>query len=282
VLPFAKKTFLGTLLPIRKTLLIILLVCSNYLLLPLINFSFGGGFKMSNGGPVFLTSKLCGYGLLKDYLDHHCDEGQYKLCAYKDSLPGNTPEFLWNYSGPLYKTGGWTAENSQELSKLDMAILKEPQYLKVFLRNGLSGAIDQLTMFNAGYDFLPYDSTSPPFGAISWHLKKDVPFFNQSGQTHGAIGFNLNLLNYIQFYAVFLCLGIAILLMFLGPLQRIDLAILGLFVLTLGNAIACAFFGDASHRYELRIVWILILLTVIQVFVKREQIAAKLKRRALH
>lgn len=270
-----KKQYRDQFLPVRRTMLIILLICSNYLVLPLINLSFGGGFRTAKGSSVFLTAKLCGYGLLKDHLDHHCDQGQYKLCAYKDSLPGSGPELLWNYSGALYKTGGWSDENILELSRLNNDILKQPQYMEVFVKRGIEGTIEQLFLFNVGNDFIPYDSSSAPFAAINWHLKKDVPYFNQSKQNRAELHFNFSLLNSIQSKIFFACVIIALLLAIFRPFQRVDLAILASFILLAGNAAACAFFSDIGNRYQSRVIWVVIMLTVIQITQKIAPLSGK-------
>jgi hypothetical protein len=196
----------------------------------------------------------------------------------QDSLPGSGPAFLWDYSGALYKTGGWENENVQELSRLNSDILKQPQYLKIFIERGLNGTGEQLFLFNVGNDFIPYDSSSAPFAAINWHLKKDVSYFNNSRQAQATLNFNFQLLNGIQSIVFFACVVISLLLAAFRPFQRIDLAILASFILLAGNAAACAFFSDIGNRYQLRVIWIVIVLSVIQIIHKSLLILGKQRK----
>jgi uncharacterized Tic20 family protein len=196
----------------------------------------------------------------------------------QDSLPGSGPAFLWDYSGALYKTGGWENENVQELSRLNSDILKQPQYLKIFIERGLNGTGEQLFLFNVGNDFIPYDSSSAPFAAINWHLKKDVSYFNNSRQARATLNFNFQLLNGIQSIVFFACVVISLLLAAFRPFQRIDLAILASFILLAGNAAACAFFSDIGNRYQLRVIWIVIVLSVIQIIHKSLLILGKQRK----
>ncbi len=47
----------------------------------------------------FLTARLVGGGVGRQYLRSHCGETNWEICRYKDHLSGNAKDFLWKSSG---------------------------------------------------------------------------------------------------------------------------------------------------------------------------------------
>jgi hypothetical protein len=258
-------------MPLRRTAVVTAMVALNVVLLPSLNFLFKGGFVSSRGSSVFMSARLCGYGLLQEYLDNNCDHKQYRICAYKDSLPHDGGRFLWDYSGPLYKLGGWK-EMSPELGRINRAILTDPAYLRVFAENGLRYTWKQLFLFKTGVDYEQYDTTSAPYGAIAWHLKNERELMLGSLQNTGRLNVSFYMLHIVQSGTLLVCLILSGLLMFVRPFHKTDMAVLAALILMVANAAICAFLSDAGSRYQARVIWIFPMLTILQLVIKKDQL----------
>ena len=90
------------------------------------------GAAISKSKHVFFVGSLLEKGVLKKYLDDNCPVKNYKICAYKDSLPASANDFWWDNNSPLYKIGDWKG-TKPEFNDIIHNTLTTPQYLGLYI-----------------------------------------------------------------------------------------------------------------------------------------------------
>lgn len=120
------------------------------ILIPSIHALFGGGFTYVKAGYLFRFNRLVELGVVDEYLRHNCDENQYVMCQYKDSIP---TDFLWDPKSPLTKLGGW-GKREEVYTTLIRDIQLSPKYWPKIALGSLFGGLQQFFNFEV-YDARP-------------------------------------------------------------------------------------------------------------------------------
>lgn len=255
---------------LKRIVTVWLIVIANYALLMGINYAVERKVFLSKGSDIFLTAKLCDDGLVNAYIENSCTDETPRLCALKDSIQPRLDHFLWSSNSVLYKMGGWN-EPSEEFAILNRKILTTQEFLKVYVTKGLSNSVNQFFSFDIGQDFLNYgDSASAPFVAINWFVKREVSAFMQSKQSHSALNFSFNTLNWIQCYVILTLLVFAVLSLFLSLELSSKWLLMVTFILLAANAMVCAFLTSVGGRYQSRMIWIVVVVMVIEIINNRK------------
>ncbi|AMS25931.1 hypothetical protein AEM51_01800 [Bacteroidetes bacterium UKL13-3] len=267
---FYTLLFKSKCISLKRIVTVWVIVIANYALLLGVNYAVARKVFLSKGSDIFLTAKLCDDGLVNTYLENCCTDETPRLCTLKDSIQPRLDHFLWSSNSVLYKMGGWN-EPSEEFAILNRNILTTPELLKVYVSKGLNNSIDQFFTFEVGQDFLNYgDSGSAPFGAINWFIKKEVPAFMQSKQSHSALNFSFNTLNCIQWCIILTLFVVAVLSLFLKVESSSKWILIAMFMLLAANAMVCAFLTSVGGRYQSRIIWIVVVVMVIETINNRK------------
>lgn len=225
-----------------------------YFTIPTLHYVHGGGFIRDKAAHVFLVGRLNQMGLLKPFLDEHCGKtGDWNLCIYKDSLPDN---FLWSPQSPVYRTGGWAA-NQTEYNRFLNAFFHSPPYVKKFCIKTFETAILQFFNYEGDIIFKEREG-NPPFDAIREVLPDQIPAIRLSEQ-YQEIWSN-KVLDVVQRFTVIA--GFLFLLYFLWaperwhlPVQKVRL--IGFLFLALGaNALVCGGGSMVDMRFQARVIWL--------------------------
>jgi hypothetical protein len=225
------------------------------------------GAAISKSSPIFFTGKLCENGILKKYLDEHCEKTNYKLCAYKEELSGAATDFIWNGKGVTSKLGGWNTIRA-EYESIDKAILKDPKYMKLFVSESMKSSLQQFTLnrIGEGNSHLINDSNNAT--AIGLYFPHEYGLFAASEENSirgiNFAGFNsLYAICYILFTALFLVLFVRKTI-----LRQFDITYLFAFMAIAGitaNNILAASLANAVNRFGVRVYWLLVFATIIMV-----------------
>jgi hypothetical protein len=190
-------------------------------------------------------------GLLEEYLKENCGTNRYRMCAYKDSIPW---DLMWDFNGPLYKTGGWDA-NRGEYNQIIRDMLTTPKYGKRFAARAMEGTFRQFFTFDVD---VPPQLTqgSPAYTAIYVHWNENNREYLSSRQSMKL--FEVSSLNTFQRYFMALCLFLSVAVFFVpgfpGKFRWLILwIVLSIFV----NALVCSVFAGVVPRYQDRVVWLL-------------------------
>ena len=108
--------------------------------------------------------------LLRSFLKEECDDQNFGLCAYKDSLPDQAWEFIWEESSPLYQLGGWKATKS-EFNEIIRTTWTRPRYLILHLEASFRETLKQILSFKSVF----VHGVSPNLDLLSARVEEYIP-----------------------------------------------------------------------------------------------------------
>jgi hypothetical protein len=214
------------------------------------NYAIAGVPVFTPGGPMFLFARLVQDGFVKTYLDRNCPNSFVALCRYRDELPDQGDDWLWDAGSPLAKLGGWSAYTPEAYRIIAGSVLQQPGAQLVAV---LKGTLAQLGAVATGDGFDGKDTWHTEW-ALKEHAPRALLRFDRTAQHHNAIDFRLiNLLQIPLAAGATLSLPVLVLLCWR---RRTGSTALGLTVLTalIANAAVCATFSGVNDRYQSRIV----------------------------
>jgi len=100
-----------------------------------------GRAYLTSGSHVFLMGRMIDTGMLSPYLKEHCPG--WEICAYAESLPPHSQDFLWAGTSPLAKQGGWE-KTKDEYGTIVRGSFTEPKYLLWHVRGSIASTVQQL------------------------------------------------------------------------------------------------------------------------------------------
>jgi hypothetical protein len=245
----------------RRALVLTLWSASAFVAMPTLNWALEGSFSLGKGSSAFLIGRFIDSGMLKMYLDDHCTEHSYRLCAYKDSLPDTSRKFHWDANSPLYKAGGWGAPAAEaEYRAIVRGTLSSPKYLGLHFWESLLSTPSQLMQnaIGSGLDYGWYRSpASPPYQSVQRFFPHEFNEYFHSRQCGNLWKQNLRFefFNEINFWVQVATLLAALWLLAVGgraaPLW---------WVLVLGvvaNAFVTSSLAVICDRFSPRVTWLL-------------------------
>lgn len=263
-------------LPWRRSLATFGLVGLAVLGLHSLHYVYGGGFSMAHGRHMFTMARLNELGILKDHLGRACAEGKsYRLCAYKDSLPG---DFLWAgmKDNPTMKLGGWEA-NREEYNRIIGDIFSQPTYLKRYAIAAFNTTFSQFFRFDTER-LSPMRENSPPYEAIRQKFPFELYTYRIAHQNHDPKSLDSlrNTARQQFFFFASLLIGV-----FLAASEnwrnRVPLLVRQVYGFVVAalllNAFICSTFSTLSSRFQGRIVWLLFLVSIVVVLYRFQGIS---------
>lgn len=113
------------------------------------NWLAHGTATLAFGSSIFLGARLVGDGLMQAYLEAHCPNHAWTLCADIALLPRDSDDFLWNPNSVVWRNRDFF-RLEDELAALNPRVIAE--YWWAFLRNGVARALEQLVTAEVGTD----------------------------------------------------------------------------------------------------------------------------------
>lgn len=218
-----------------------------------------GRFHISRASHVFFMGRMLDSGLLKAYLDEHCGEDHFGICAYKDSLPPTSDAFLWWGSSPIARQGGWEATR-EEYDRIVKGSFTEPKYLAWHVRASIASTWDQLCAWSIcrGLETAWYrDPGSPPYTMIASRVPHELNAYLASRQNGGRGGLSMRWPDRI--YRLSLGLGLVSLVVLLIIDRNVERRVLLLHALSsvVIGAWVCASLSVVDTRYLGRDSWLI-------------------------
>lgn len=169
-------------LKFRKLVFSAFLYLASLIIIPAVHYTYENKFQYSQSSHVFIINHMIDTGVLEDYLKANCNNKDYRICEYKDSIGWN---FLWRDNSPIYKTGGWVA-NTKEYNEIIKDIITTPKYFVLLSVKSIEYTFKQLFCFYT--DVTPPQSVgSPPYIFIDWHYKDSVREYIMSLQNNSKL-----------------------------------------------------------------------------------------------
>ncbi len=237
-------------------------------------------FYISRGGQAFLVARMLDTGMLRAWMEEHCADGDYRICAYKDRLPPTGGHLLWHDSiSPMHLEGGWLA-TKPEYDRIVRSTLTEPRYLWWHLTSGLASTAELFTKWTiCGALTNPEYRRpgSPPYDMIEGTIRSGLGPYLTSMQNGGRGELDMTWPDRVNATLLLVCLGLALFLMlrrqpvYQGPTDRALLIYASGAVLI--DALICSSLSATEDRYLSRVSWLLPLfvLTIIARHLRRTQ-----------
>lgn len=124
-----------------------------------INKIYSGKFQISRASNVFILGRMIEMGVVKNYLNEHCNDNNYILCDRIDRIPDLAYKFIWDRNSPLYDGNcnqtKWSfcwEEKNDEFGRLIVDIISTRNYrnqllniyMKDFFRQNIDFSIGNL------------------------------------------------------------------------------------------------------------------------------------------
>jgi hypothetical protein len=137
------------------------------------------GSALGKSTHVFLMARLSENGILKKYLDENCDKKTYKICAFKDDLPGSANAFLWEKYSPVYHTGGWV-DSKPEYVEIIKGTFSSWEYLALHIKESFKTTKRQLLLFEAGDGNIAYRDGTSLFERFQKYFPREFKYYKNS------------------------------------------------------------------------------------------------------
>ena len=226
-----------------------------------------------------MIAHLLDSGILPAWMDEHCPEGGYRICAYRDRLPSSGNDLLWTQPiSPMHLEGGWLA-TKPEYDRIIRSALLDPKYALWYAKAGVRSTMELIGKRTICRGLINTDyrkPTSPPYVMIEGTIRSSLPDYLSSMQNGGRGELNMLIVDelYKWFMTVVLVACVVLIIlprrMLKGALVRTDL-IFGVGAL-LSDAFVCANLSTTEDRYLSRTTWILplfFLISLIQLWSAR-------------
>lgn len=221
------------------------------------------GSALSKSRHVFFMGALVEHGIAKTYLDEHCSNTNYKLCAYKDSLPPLAWQFIWEDNSPFYKIGGWK-ETKSEFNDIIRGTLTEPRFILMHITESLKATVMQLTRFKSGDGLGAFGEETLLYQRVNEYFPNEANAYSNSLQSRSKLGF-ITWANYLHVIIVICSALLLIMLCMKGVLKDEKmLTLLSVIVAAIAvNAWTCGTFANAIDRLGVKVIWLLPLIVAI-------------------
>lgn len=222
------------------------------------------GSSLSKSKHVFLMGSLVEKGIIKQYLDENCATSNYKLCAYKDSLPLTFNDFVWKENSPLYKLGGWK-ETKREFNELIYSTLTHPKYIGLYIKESCKATSLQLVHFGVGDGNGSFLEGTLLYERISRYFTHDLTKYTTSKQSQSRLDC-ITFLN--STYSVIIALSLlALLLLFLifkNSFSKKTKMVTILFLLAIIlTAWDCGTFSMVADRFGCKTIWLIPFISIL-------------------
>jgi hypothetical protein len=221
-------------------------------LVPLTNYVVAGRLAWTPGGFALSFGRMLQDGIVAKYLDAHCPQDRYQLCAYKNELPRDADEWFWG--SDLFDKLGRFKGLGPEMAAIALGSVKDYPLLQA--QTALTAAGRQLIDMRSGEGVL--DTIWHTYSIIERYVPAAVPAMKAARQQHGA-GFGFETLNLLHWPVGLLSMALLplIVLTMRGPALREAREFAAVIALTvLGNAVVCGVFSNPHDRYGARVVWL--------------------------
>jgi len=216
------------------------------------NYALTGKVFFSRAGSIFLSARMIQDGTIKSVLNEDCPDAGYRLCAYKNDLPGRADSYLWEEKiSPFFRLGGFRKMGPESEKLVRESLTRYPA------TNAFWAVIDTALQFFA---YPTGDGIVPQEWVLEPQFRRTIPEqmgdYNTAYQQRGDLWFlPLNLVHVpVAFLSVFALWGL-----FRRAARGRDwqAATLPAFVLIalLGNAFICGVFSGPHYRYQSRMMW---------------------------
>jgi hypothetical protein len=216
------------------------------------NYVVADRFAWTPGGTALLFGRMLQSGLVARYLNDHCPDPRFALCAYRNELPANADDFFWGESvfGRLGRFQGL----DDEMRTIALECLREYPWEQI--KAALGATAEQLAHVATGYGV--HNEIWHTYGIMKRFVPTAVPAMRIARQQQGQIDFTaINCLHVpIAWASMVLLLGVIALAIRSARFADMGALAATVAVTILANAVVCGGISNPNDRYGARIAWL--------------------------
>jgi len=224
------------------------------------------GSALAKSRHVFLMGSMVEHGITKQYLDEFCPEKNYKLCAYKDSLPEKAWQFIWNEKSPLYKIGEWK-DSKKEFNEIISGTLTNSKYIWLHVKASVIATAQQLIMFKIGDGNGAFPRGTRLHERINEYFPHDMGWYENSKQNTERLFF-ISYFNFMIYLVTCVSVLIIAWLFIMKKIFREEFLLIFIILIfgILLNAWINGTFANAIDRLGTKMIWIIPFLAFIGIY----------------
>jgi hypothetical protein len=215
------------------------------------NWSVSGQFAWTPGGAALSFGRMLQDGIVTKYLNEHCPDPRFKLCAYKDELPLDADAFFWG--NPVFNQLGRFAGLGPEMQTIAFESLTDYPLLQI--KSAVLDTAKQIVDVRTGEGVL--NTIWHTYAIIERYTPWAAPQMKAARQQRDEIRFEaLNRLHYPLALIAILMLPTLILACRTRRFAAVRDLAATVALAVLANAAVCGVFSNPHDRYGARIVWL--------------------------
>ncbi|MCW5681441.1 MAG: hypothetical protein KIS70_09000 [Xanthobacteraceae bacterium] len=250
IAPFAKK-----ILPFRALRFATVATLLSILILPTVNFVFGGKFAWTPGGSAFIFSRLVQDGIVARYLADKCPDPAIRLCKFEKQIPKTADDFLWHQAphGPFVSIGGFDGAEHMNPITLESLTMYPWMHVTTAVKSTLiqlvkvetgDGIVQEIWSAYAGID------KYAPESSVAMHTSRQrfkllPPVFTALNKVHVPLA--LGSMAFLPLLLVFAWRR--------GTIRDTDLLAATIILALFANAFVTGVLSNPHHRYGARVAW---------------------------
>lgn len=245
-----------------------LAVAASAVLVLLINFlvsvqftpAFSARLTFTPGTTGFVFSRLVEDGIVARFLQEHCPDPRFKLCAFRNDLPNNGDEFLWKKDGPFEKIGGFDGGAAEMRTIIGESLRLYPV---LHAEMALRATARQLVKLKIG-DGVDKRAAFA-YGMLKEHSPHAVAHALAARQAKNGLPFGLlNRLHVPVTLAAMAALALFAMFAFVWRQpDALDTMALAFTLAILANAFICGVFSGPHDRYGTRVAWLAVFFVAV-------------------
>lgn len=216
------------------------------------NFALSGRLAWTPGGYGIVFARMMQDGIVKRFLDEHCQDGRFKLCPYRNDFPETADEFLWGNS--VFNKLGRFAGLDDEMRTIVIESLRAYPMWQV--KEAVRAFAVQIVQVESGEGVI--NQLWHTYGIMEHYTPSHVKDMRAARQQRGEISFGA--INRIHVPIALASFALLFGLLALGwrRAQFRDLGWLAASTLVaiLANDAICAIISNPHARYGARLAWV--------------------------
>lgn len=215
-------------------------------------------------GNVLFMGSMVEHGVTRAYLEEHCANEAYKLCAWKDRFPERAFQFHWDQTGAMGSYSGWP-EASEEFGRIIRGTLSEPKYIALHIKASLAATWKQLGMYEIGDGWGSFKEGTGVYYILERHMRHDMWAMTKSRQYVAEMTWIQGFMP-VHTWVLRIALVVLLPLMIVAFRSR-NAALITLFTLVLSGTVLSAWgsgtFSGEVDRFGCKMIWLLPMLLLL-------------------
>jgi hypothetical protein len=216
------------------------------------NYAVAGRVAWTPGGAAITFGRMLQTGVVARYLEEHCPDPRFRLCAHQKELPSDADKFFWGDS--VFNTLGRFEGLNDEMRTTVLESLRAYPWLQI--KNAVIGTAQQLVGDRTGYGV--NTEIWHTYAMIERFAPAAAPAMQAAHQQKGELDFTaINRVHVLVAWTSMLLL-VGVIALGFRMARFADLSLLaGVAALAiLANAFVCGALSNPHDRYGSRIAWL--------------------------